>query len=43
MFDLLVSMKAELHLKNRQGLTPLALAAKLARKEVILNYNIYNN
>ena len=34
MFDLLVSLGAKLHIKNKQGLTPLTLAAKLARKDV---------
>ena len=34
MFDLLVSLGAKLQLKNVQGLTPLTLAAKLARKDV---------
>ena len=34
MFDLLVSLGAELHVKNKQGLTPLTLAARLAKKEV---------
>ena len=34
MFDLLVSLGAELHVKNKQGLTPLTLAASLAKKEV---------
>lgn len=34
MFDLLVSLGAKLDLKNMQGLTPLTLAAKLARKDV---------
>ncbi len=34
MFDLLVDLGARLHITNRQGLTPLTLAAKLARKEV---------
>ena len=35
MFDLLVSLGAELHVKNKQGLTPLTLAASLAKKEVL--------
>eukprot|EP00106_Octopus_bimaculoides_P008929 XP_014776371.1 PREDICTED: transient receptor potential cation channel subfamily V member 5-like [Octopus bimaculoides] len=34
MFLLLYSFGARLSIKNRQGLTPLALAAKLARKEM---------
>jgi hypothetical protein len=34
MFALMIEFKASLHIKNRQGLTPLTLAAKLARKEV---------
>ena len=31
----MLEYKASLHIKNRQNLTPLTLAAKLARKEVI--------
>lgn len=34
MFKLMLEFNASLHIKNRQGLTPLCLAAKLARKEV---------
>jgi ankyrin repeat protein len=34
MFDLLVSLGAKLNIKNKQGLTPLTLAARLARKDV---------
>lgn len=34
MFKLMLEFNASLHVKNRQGLTPLCLAAKLARKEV---------
>ena len=34
MFDLLVSLGGKLHIKNKQGLTPLTLAAKLAIKDV---------
>ncbi|XP_021355594.1 transient receptor potential cation channel subfamily V member 6-like isoform X7 [Mizuhopecten yessoensis] len=34
MFDLLRDLGAELDIKNRQGLTPLTLAAKLARKDM---------
>ncbi|KAL3870294.1 hypothetical protein ACJMK2_038370 [Sinanodonta woodiana] len=34
MFDLLLSLGADLNIKNRQGLTPLTLAAKLARKDM---------
>ncbi|CAH1783392.1 unnamed protein product [Owenia fusiformis] len=34
MFDLLHSLGAKMHIKNRQGLTPLTLAAKLGRKEM---------
>ena len=37
MFKLLLEFGALLTIKNRQGLTPLTLAAKLARKEVKLN------
>lgn len=38
MFELMLEFNARLDIKNRQGLTPLTLAAKLARKEV----NTYN-
>lgn len=34
MFKTMLEFNASLHIKNRQGLTPLCLAAKLARKEV---------
>nr|XP_011445419.2 transient receptor potential cation channel subfamily V member 5 isoform X11 [Crassostrea gigas] len=34
MFNLLVELGARLDIKNRQGLTPLTLAAKLTRKEM---------
>ncbi|KAL3870297.1 hypothetical protein ACJMK2_038373 [Sinanodonta woodiana] len=34
MFDVLLSLGADLNIKNRQGLTPLTLAAKLARKDM---------
>ena len=34
MFDMLLSMGAKLDIKNRQGLTPLTMAAKLPRKDV---------
>ncbi|XP_025113284.1 transient receptor potential cation channel subfamily V member 5-like isoform X3 [Pomacea canaliculata] len=34
MFDLILSHGGRLDIKNRQGLTPLTLAAKLARKEM---------
>ena len=34
MFKFLIDSGADLTLKNRQGLTVLTLAAKLARKEV---------
>ena len=30
----MLEFKARLDIKNRQGLTPMTLAAKLARKEV---------
>ena len=33
MFDLLVDLGADMNIKNRRDLTPLTLAAKLARKE----------
>lgn len=36
MFNLLVELGARLDIKNRQGLTPLTLAAKLTRKEVLI-------
>ena len=41
MFKLMLEFNASLHLKNRQGLTPLTLAAKLAKKEVQSIYLIY--
>ena len=34
MFDLLLNSGGQLDITNRQGLTPLTLAAKLARKDV---------
>lgn len=34
MFDLLVELGGKLDIRNNQELTPLTLAAKLARKEV---------
>ena len=34
MFELMLEFNASLHIKNRQNLTPLTLAAKLARKEI---------
>jgi ankyrin repeat protein len=34
MFNLLLDLGARLDIKNRQGLTPLTLAATLTRKEV---------
>jgi len=34
MFKLMMEMNASLDIKNRQGYTPLTLAAKLCRKEV---------
>ena len=34
MFDLLIELGAKMNIVNRQGLTPLTLAAKLASKEV---------
>ncbi|XP_052249252.1 transient receptor potential cation channel subfamily V member 6-like isoform X4 [Dreissena polymorpha] len=34
MFDILYGLGARLDIRNRQGLTPLTLAAKLARKEM---------
>jgi transient receptor potential cation channel subfamily V protein 5 len=37
-FKLLTEMNASLDLANNQGLTPLTLAASLARKEVSLNF-----
>lgn len=49
MFSLmLLEFHASLHIKNRQSLTPLTLAAKLARKEVIKrkilsSFFVYNN
>lgn len=37
MFDLLLQLGAKLDIRNRQGLTPLTLATKLARKDVSHN------
>jgi hypothetical protein len=34
MFKVMLDYNASLNIKNKQGLTPLTLAAKLARKEV---------
>jgi hypothetical protein len=34
MFDLIYHLGGRLDIKNRQGLTPLTLAANLARKDV---------
>lgn len=43
---MMLEFNADLNIKNRQGLTPLSLAAKLARKEVnyqkIIYYYYYN-
>ncbi|CAF0724642.1 unnamed protein product [Brachionus calyciflorus] len=36
MFKLLVDLKADLHIKNRQGYTPLTLAAQLCRQEIFI-------
>lgn len=33
----MLQFDVRLDIKNRQGLTPLSLAAKLARKEVTIN------
>lgn len=38
MFELALSQGANLHILNRQGLTPLTLAAYLARKQVIQQF-----
>ena len=35
MFEFLLQFNVRLDIKNNQGLTPLSLAAKLARKEVL--------
>ena len=43
MFDLLLNHGGRLDIKNRQGLTPLTLAAKLARKDVsVVLFHTYN-
>lgn len=34
MFDLAYELGANLHIKNKRGLTPLALSAQLTRTEV---------
>lgn len=36
MFELLIELGANISIKNNQGLTPLSLAAKMARCEVRL-------
>jgi hypothetical protein len=36
MFEFLLNFGARLDIKNRQNFTPLTLAAKLARAEVLL-------
>ena len=41
MFKFLLEYKPSLHIKNRQNLTPLTLAAKLARKEAFLILYFY--
>lgn len=41
MFKLMLTFKARLDIKNNQGLTPLTLAAKLARKEVRIDQIFY--
>lgn len=38
----MLEFNASLHIKNRLGLTPLTLAAKLARKEVLNNKFVLN-
>ena len=40
MFDILVSLGAKMNILNRQGLTPLTLAAKLSIKEVMCIQNL---
>ncbi len=35
MFDLAYRLGAKLHIANNQNLTPLTLAAKLAKKQVL--------
>ena len=43
MFKFMLEFKNDLNIRNRQGLTPLTLAAKLAKKEVIiLNIQRFN-
>ena len=42
MFDLIVDLGGKLHVKNRQGLTPLTLAAKLGRKDVSDPINVFS-
>lgn len=39
-FDMVYECGASLDIKNRQGLTPLTLAAKLAMQEVSINCSI---
>ena len=43
MFELMLEFNARLDIKNRQGLTPLTLAAKLARKEVDFFHRVLVN
>ncbi len=38
MFEIMLEFNPSLDIKNRQGLTPLNLAAKLARGEVKIDY-----
>jgi hypothetical protein len=42
MFEFMLQFDVRLDIKNNQGLTPLSLAAKLARKEVDFRINLLN-
>lgn len=42
MFEFMLQFDVRLDIKNNQGLTPLSLAAKLARKEVDFGINLLN-
>ena len=42
MFEFMLQFDVRLDIKNNQGLTPLSLAAKLARKEVYYRINLLN-
>ena len=43
MFEFMLQFDVRLDIKNNQGLTPLSLAAKLARKEVYFFIKKFNS